>query len=38
MTEQGDFDVDRISSLALELTHDRVSRDGAEDNLSIAWQ
>jgi hypothetical protein len=38
VTERGNFEVGRISSLALHLTRDRISRDGAEDALSIAWQ
>ncbi len=38
VTEQGGFEVSRISSLVLKLTRERIRRDGAEDPLSVAWQ
>jgi hypothetical protein len=38
VTEQGGFEVGRISSLVLKLTRERITRDGAEDPLGVAWQ
>ena len=38
LTEKGDFEVARVSSLALELARERIRRNGSQDSLSVAWQ